>query len=90
MAMQWIECSKELPADGQIVRTKIDDARGCRNETTLYRSGNLWFVADGSMYVYYCPTHWQAVDPSQEAAYRAALSRANAAAAEADRLRRSL
>lgn len=43
------------------VMTKIDDADGVRNEQTLKRSGNLWFVPDGSMYVYYRPTHWKPV-----------------------------
>lgn len=45
--------------DGVIVMTKIDDANGVRNDGALYRSGNLWFVPDGSMYVYYRPTHWR-------------------------------
>jgi hypothetical protein len=44
--------------DGVEVMTKIDDARGVRNETTLKRRGNLWWFPDGSMYVYYTPTHW--------------------------------
>lgn len=29
------------------------------NEMGAERSGNLWFVPDGSMYVYYRPTHWK-------------------------------
>lgn len=40
------------------VQTKIDDARGCRNEQSLTRRGRLWFYPDMSMYVYYTPTHW--------------------------------
>lgn len=54
----WNETSKLLPPDGVVVLTKIDDAQGTRNETTLKRSGTLWFLPDGSMYVYYRPTHW--------------------------------
>lgn len=54
----WIKCSDSLPADGDVVRTKIDDANGCRNESLLKRQGRLWFFPDGSMYVYYTPTHW--------------------------------
>ena len=53
------------------VRTKIDDGRGCRNVNTLTRHGCLWWLPDGSMYVYYQPTHWMALDPptaSSEAA----------------------
>jgi hypothetical protein len=40
------------------INTKIDDERGERNEQYLVRRGNLWFVPDESMYVYYTPTHW--------------------------------
>lgn len=39
--------------------TKVDDEKGVRNEQELKRQGNLWFVPDGSMYVYYTPTHWR-------------------------------
>jgi hypothetical protein len=41
------------------VQTKIDDKHGIRNIQTLKRQGNLWFVPDGNMYVYYTPTHWR-------------------------------
>ncbi len=44
--------------EGVVVRTMIADANGVRNECTLKRSGNLWWIPDGSMYVYYTPTHW--------------------------------
>jgi len=47
--------------EGVVVETKIDDANGVRNEGKLKRQGNLWFVPDGSMYVYYRPTHWREV-----------------------------
>jgi hypothetical protein len=59
MTSIWIEVSKQPPPDGVIVDTKIDDANGCRNEQKLKRQGRLWFVPDGSMYVYYTPTHWK-------------------------------
>ncbi len=55
----YVACNKELPPDGEIVMTKIDDENGCRNEQKLKRQGNLWFTPDGSMYVYYRPTHWK-------------------------------
>ena len=45
--------------NGVVVETKIDDAFGVRNQQTLKRSGNLWWFPDGSMYVYYDPTHWR-------------------------------
>jgi len=38
--------------------TKIEDSNGARNEQPLKRVGRLWFFDDGSMYVYYTPTHW--------------------------------
>ena len=44
-----------------VVETKIDDDNGVRNVTTLKRQGRLWFFPDGSMYVYYEPTHWRPV-----------------------------
>jgi hypothetical protein len=41
------------------VMTKIDDEHGARNEQVLVRKGRLWWHEDGSMYVYYTPTHWR-------------------------------
>lgn len=57
----WKQTSLELPPDGLVVDTKIDDGDGCRNEQQLKRSGHLWFFPDGSMYVYYTPTHWRKI-----------------------------
>lgn len=58
--MDWIEVEKQKPERNVVVETKIDDGNGCRNQQDLYRgSGNLWFLPDGSMYVYYTPTHWR-------------------------------
>jgi hypothetical protein len=59
----WLDCAVVLPPPGVLVDTKIDDADGVRNEQPLKRQGSLWFVADGSMYVYYLPTHWRAIAP---------------------------
>jgi hypothetical protein len=56
--MKWISVKDKLPKQGQVVNTKIDDSKGVRNEQQLKLSGNLWFFPDGSMYVYYTPTHW--------------------------------
>lgn len=61
MAVPWIETRILLPENGVVVQTKIDTAEGCRNEQSLKRQGNLWFIPDGSMYVYYSPTHWRTV-----------------------------
>lgn len=59
MATNWKPITANDPPEGQIVMTKIDDERGERNEQALKRKGRLWFLTDGSMYVYYTPTHWR-------------------------------
>lgn len=56
---EWIRCDQRLPPESEVVDTKIDDATGKRNEQPLKRQGRLWFFPDGSMYVYYQPTHWR-------------------------------
>lgn len=64
--MEWISVDDRSPDDGVEVMTKIDDADGCRNESSLVRKGTLWFFPDMSMYVYYRPTHWKPLsDPPQ-------------------------
>lgn len=63
----WIALSERAPDEGVVVDTKIDDEEGCRNEQPLKRQRNLWFVEDGSMYVYYRPTHWRPTDPQARA-----------------------
>lgn len=52
------------PEDVEIM-TKIDDEGGERNVQTLVKRTRipgqtrpLFWVPDGSMYVYYTPTHW--------------------------------
>lgn len=55
--MDWQDI-RLAPAD-EVVETKIDDEHGERNLATLRRIGRLWYVPDGSMYVYYTPTHWR-------------------------------
>lgn len=55
----WIKVSEQLPPEETVVETKIDDGKGCRNVQKLKRRGRLWFFPDGSMYVYYTPTHWR-------------------------------
>jgi hypothetical protein len=56
---EWIACTSRLPPNGVTVETKIDNAQGVRNFARLKRRGNLWFFEDGSIYVYYTPTHWR-------------------------------
>jgi hypothetical protein len=55
----WVPVARQLPPEGAIVLTRIDDARGVRSEQELKRQGRLWLVPDGSVYVYYTPTHWR-------------------------------
>lgn len=55
----WKKIKDVLPPEGEIVNTRIDDENGIRNEQKLKRQGNLWFLPDGSMYVYYTPTDWK-------------------------------
>jgi len=47
------------PPQGKVVETAIIDARGERNTQKLKRVGRLWFIPDGSMYVYYEPNFWR-------------------------------
>ncbi len=59
----WISVSERLPPQSEVVLTKIDDEQGVRNCARLKRNGRLWFFPDGSMYVYYTPTHWAPDSP---------------------------
>lgn len=63
--MEWISVNTLLPKNGEVINTKIDDSKGERNVQELKRSGSLWFYPDGSMYVYYTPTHWKPSPPKQ-------------------------
>lgn len=62
----WKRITPTEPPEGQPVRTRINDARGPRNEGILYRQGSLWFFEDGSMYVYYTPTEYVPYCPTCE------------------------
>lgn len=54
----WKLIKKENPPIGKTIKTKIDDVNGIRNFEELIYDGNLWWMPDKSMYVYYTPTHW--------------------------------
>lgn len=56
--MNWILTSEQLPEEGIVVDTKIEDEYGIRNEQELIYKDNLWWLLNPSMYVYYQPTHW--------------------------------
>ena len=53
----WTKVADRLPPENKVVETKVEDSRGCRNVQPLMRKGELWFSPDGSIYVYYEPTH---------------------------------
>ena len=57
----WKKTNIELPEDGVVVETKIEDESGTRNLSKLILKNGLWFFDDMSMYVYYTPTHWRAL-----------------------------
>lgn len=57
----WIKVSEQLPTQNKVVETKIDDENGIRNIGLLKLKGNLWWLRDESMYVYYHPTHWRII-----------------------------
>lgn len=60
---EWFSPKDKLPPHGEVV----DTLNSAGQMTQLKRVGNLWFFADGSMYVYYLPTFWR-VRRSQEGA----------------------
>jgi len=60
----WKVVEERPPPDGVLVDTVILDASGERNRANLRRHGRLWWLEDGSMYVYYTPTHWRDLGPS--------------------------
>lgn len=51
----WHLTTAALPPDGEVVETLSEGGI----QTTLKRSGSLWFAPDGSMYVYYTPQFWR-------------------------------
>lgn len=58
----------ETAPEGVEVMTKIDDAGGVRNVQSLVKRTRIpgetrpmFWTPDGSMYVYYTPTHWRAL-----------------------------
>lgn len=53
----------ETAPENVLVKTKIDDGHGVRNEQRMKRKGRLWWLSDGSMYVYHTPTHWMPAPP---------------------------
>lgn len=54
----WIDRQVEEAPEGVAVRVLTESGM----ETTLVRQGNLWFLPDMSMYVYYTPIRWHRLD----------------------------
>lgn len=53
----------ETAPENVVVMTKIDDGETfAHNIQPLVKRGRLWWLADGSMYVYYEPTHWKEIE----------------------------
>jgi hypothetical protein len=57
--MEWISTKDRLPPNGLVVHAMLGTRRIV---TDLKRLNNLWFLPDGSMYVYYTPTHWMTIE----------------------------
>lgn len=51
----WNHTSSQLPEEGRVVLTISESGM----EQALKRQGNLWYLPDGSMYVYYTPIKWR-------------------------------
>lgn len=63
---KWRDIASDPPPDGVVVETKIDNDGGDSMVQPLKRvtrepgkTRPLWFIPDGSIYVYYTPTHWR-------------------------------
>lgn len=54
----WKKITDEHPPTKRVIKTKISDENGDRNEKELILDNKLWWLPDMSMYVYYAPTHW--------------------------------
>lgn len=54
-AQDWYRPQDKLPPNGVVVNVMLSHGE----VTQLKRQGRLWFVPDGSTYVYYEPTFWQ-------------------------------
>ncbi len=55
----WNKITILPPPFNRVVEIKIDDGNGLRNQQHLKFDGKLWWLKDGSAYVYFKPTHWR-------------------------------
>lgn len=59
MDRNWTPTRDYLPPEHVVVETMTEN--GAVND--LKRIGRLWFLPDGSMYVYYTPVLWRQPNP---------------------------
>lgn len=59
--MNWTRTDKQLPPEGVVVETISEGGQ----QQPLRLQGRLWFLPDGSMYVYYVPTFWRPLEGDQ-------------------------
>lgn len=66
MSRDWQDISSA--PEGIEIETKIDDEHGERNVQSLVKRTRepgktrpMFWAPDGSMYVYYTPTHWRSL-----------------------------
>ena len=52
----WTRTSDRLPPAGEVVKTISE---GGMEQELKYDDSGLWFVPDGSMYIYYTPMFWK-------------------------------
>lgn len=52
----WRSAADDPPPEGVVVQVQNNDG------ALLKRSGRLWFLPDGSMYVYYSPEFWRPIE----------------------------
>lgn len=55
----WNSITEVPPPHNKVVMTKIDRGGEVSNEQELKYFDRLWWLPDGSIYVYYTPTHWK-------------------------------
>jgi hypothetical protein len=67
--MGWIKVKEMRPIRNVVVETKIDYEDGTPTRVQnlkMHETGNLWWLPDDSMYVYFIPTHWRHLTPKSK------------------------
>jgi len=67
MTTKWTETATQEAPDGQFVMMMDSVGR----EQILIRRGQMYYVADESMYLYYTPLRWRALTPAEIAREKA-------------------